>query len=268
VTELEFRLLGPLEVLAGGDQVPIPGAKERSLLALLLLHAGRVVSADRLLAELWGEHLPDDPANALQTRVAKLRRALGQAGARGLLASRRPGYVLEVAPERVDVHRFERLLADPRRMAGTAGASGRFGEALALWRGPALAGELGIDPSPELRQLEQAILVQDPALAAPEPLAGAAVATLPAERLATGTGVVTMARQVGGILGVAILVAVLGTPDAAGVGAAFDRAWAVMAAAGLASALLSLTLRSPAGLHAPARPRPGRIAWRRSSRAV
>ena len=259
VTELEFRLLGPLEVLAGGDRVPVPGAKERSLLALLLLHAGRVVSADRLLAELWGERLPEDPANALQTRVAKLRRALGQAGARGLLASRRPGYVLEVAPEQVDVHRFERLLAEARRTAVTAGASGRFEEALALWRGPALAdfanegfaqaeigrleelrlvavegrldtelaagnhaelvgelealaaahplrerfraqlmvamyrsgrqadalaayraaravlaGELGIDPSPELRQLEQAILVQDPSLAAPEPLAGPA----------------------------------------------------------------------------------------------
>jgi len=78
-------------------------------------------------------------------------------------------------------------------------------------------------------------------------LAGAAVATLPAERLATGTAVVTMARQVGGILGVAILVAVLGTPDAADVGAAFDRAWAVMAAAGLASALLSLTLGRASG---------------------
>jgi EmrB/QacA subfamily drug resistance transporter len=73
-------------------------------------------------------------------------------------------------------------------------------------------------------------------------LAGAAVATLPAGRLATGTAVVTMARQVGGVLGVAILVAVLGTPDASDISAAFDRAWILMTAAGLASALLSLTL--------------------------
>jgi predicted ATPase/DNA-binding SARP family transcriptional activator len=257
VRELEFRLLGPLEVLAGGNRVPIPGAKERSLLALLLLHAGRVVSADRLLEELWGEHLPDDPANALQSRVAKLRRALGQTGAHGLLASRRPGYVLEVAPEQLDIHRFERLLAKAREAAGTIDAANRFEEALALWRGPALADfahegfaqaeigrleelrlvavegrldaelaaghhaelvgqlealvaahplrerfraqlmaalyrsgrqadalaayraartvladELGIDPSPELQQLERAILTQDPSLAAPEPLAG------------------------------------------------------------------------------------------------
>jgi DNA-binding SARP family transcriptional activator len=107
---MEFRILGPLEVLDGSGPVRVPGAKERALLADLLVHAGRVVPADRLVEDLWGEDPPGNPANTLQGRVSALRRALGPAGA-GVVATRPPGYLLQVDPEQVDAARFERLVA-------------------------------------------------------------------------------------------------------------------------------------------------------------
>ena len=78
--EMEFGILGPLEVRDERGPVRVPGAKERALLADLLVNAGRVVSADRLVEDLWGEDPPGNPANALQGRVSALRRALGPAG--------------------------------------------------------------------------------------------------------------------------------------------------------------------------------------------
>jgi DNA-binding SARP family transcriptional activator len=96
--EMEFGILGPLEVRDGEARVRVPGAKERALLADLVVHAGRVVSADRLVEDLWGEEPPGNPANALQGRVSALRRALGSAGSR-LVVTRPPGYVLELDPE-------------------------------------------------------------------------------------------------------------------------------------------------------------------------
>jgi DNA-binding winged helix-turn-helix (wHTH) protein len=128
---MEFRILGPLEVHDGAAPVPIPGAKERALLADLLVHAGRVVSADRLIDDVWGDRAPGSPANTLQGRVSALRRALGPAAA--LLATRPPGYRLEVDPEQVDAARFERLLAE----AGRAAAQGPPP------RGPAAGGGAG-----------------------------------------------------------------------------------------------------------------------------
>jgi DNA-binding SARP family transcriptional activator len=133
---MEFRVLGPLEVIVDGERLSPLGQKQRALLALLLLHANEVVSSDRLIDDLWPGELPGSGAGALQAGVSRLRRALG-AGAE-LLATVAPGYVLRVSPEQLDLHRFERLVeeasgADP----GTA--SEKLREALALWRGPALA---------------------------------------------------------------------------------------------------------------------------------
>jgi predicted ATPase/DNA-binding SARP family transcriptional activator len=135
--EMEFGILGPLEVRDGSAPVRVPGAKERALLADLVVHAGRVVSADRLVDDLWGEDPPGNPANTLQGRVSALRRALGPSGS-GLVVTRAPGYVLEVGPERVDAARFERLVAEAGRGAG-AEAARLLEAALELWRGAALA---------------------------------------------------------------------------------------------------------------------------------
>jgi predicted ATPase/DNA-binding SARP family transcriptional activator len=138
-TAMEFAILGPLEVRDGPAPVRVPGAKERALLADLLVNAGRVVPADRLVEDLWGDDPPGNPANTLQGRVSALRRALGPAG--GALATRPPGYVLEAGPEQVDAGRFERLVAEATAAAAGEGprAARQLEEALGLWRGPALA---------------------------------------------------------------------------------------------------------------------------------
>jgi predicted ATPase/DNA-binding SARP family transcriptional activator len=137
---MEFRILGPLEVHHGGGPVRVPGAKERALLADLLVHAGRVVPADRLVEDLWGDEPPGNPANTLQGRVSALRRALGPAGAK-LMVTSPPGYRLAVEPERVDSTRFQRLVAEADAAAATERprVARLLEEALALWRGPALA---------------------------------------------------------------------------------------------------------------------------------
>jgi predicted ATPase/DNA-binding SARP family transcriptional activator len=137
---MEFGILGPLEVRDGATLVRVPGAKERALLADLVVHAGRVVSADRLIEDLWGEDPPGHPGNALQGRVSALRRALGPSGS-GLVVTRPPGYALEVDPEGVDAGRFEGLVAEAIALAsaGPPRAAQLLGEALGLWRGAALA---------------------------------------------------------------------------------------------------------------------------------
>jgi DNA-binding SARP family transcriptional activator len=112
---MEFRILGPLEVDDGTGPVRIPGAKECALLADLLVHTGRVVSADRLIDDLWGDQPPGSPANTLQGRVSALRRALGPMA--GVLVTRPPGYLLELDHEQVDAARFDRLVAEARRSA-------------------------------------------------------------------------------------------------------------------------------------------------------
>ena len=136
--ELEVRLLGPLEVLSGGSPVHVGGPKPRALLAVLALEPGRVVSVDRLVECIWPGESPESAMHAVQVYVSQLRKALGAAA----LATRAPGYVLELAPDRVDLHRFVRL-ADEGRAAHQSGdsvsAQNAFREALALWRGPALA---------------------------------------------------------------------------------------------------------------------------------
>jgi predicted ATPase/DNA-binding SARP family transcriptional activator len=137
---VRFGVLGPLTVWTDhGEPVTIPGRKVRALLADLLVHEGRPVSADRLVEDLWGEAGPADPTAALHVRVSQLRRALAGAepGGRELVVSQAPGYALRAGPDAVDATRFaglvRRAAGDPRTRAG------RLAEALALWRGPALA---------------------------------------------------------------------------------------------------------------------------------
>jgi DNA-binding SARP family transcriptional activator len=133
---MDFRILGPLEVAAGDSLVALAGAKQRALLALLLLSANEVVSSDRLIDEMWGEHSPESGRTALQVRVSQLRKALGPAGP--LLVTRPPGYVLRLEREQLDLYRFERLV-DEAAAAEPAVAAAKLRDALALWRGPALA---------------------------------------------------------------------------------------------------------------------------------
>ena len=107
---LELRLLGPLEAASRSGVVSLGGPKPRALLAVLALEPGRVVSVDRLVEALWPGEPPETAAHAVQVYVSQLRKALGSA----TLVTRAPGYVLEVEPERVDAHRFVRLVDEGR----------------------------------------------------------------------------------------------------------------------------------------------------------
>jgi predicted ATPase/DNA-binding SARP family transcriptional activator len=274
---VEVRLLGPLEVVVDGEVHRLPGAGERGLLALLALQAGRVAPADRLVDALWGEELPANPANALQLRVSKLRRALAAMGGPAeAVVTRPPGYVLDAGLARVDAARAAGDVQSARELAAAndvAAALDAYRRALDTWRGPALAEfgdapwavgearrleelqlaaaeerlalelevgrhaevldeiealvdaqplrerpygllmlaryragrqadalaayqqardvlgeELGLDPSPELRELEAAILRQDEALAAPSRQAAPAARPALPERVASFVG--------------------------------------------------------------------------------
>jgi DNA-binding SARP family transcriptional activator len=132
---MDFGILGPLQIRDGDRELPLSGSKQRAVLAILLLHAGEVVSSDRLIDDLWGDEPPESGVTALQVRVSQLRKALGSAAAQ--LETRAPGYVLRVGPDEVDLQRFERLVEQAER-AEPETASGLLRDALALWRGPAL----------------------------------------------------------------------------------------------------------------------------------
>jgi DNA-binding SARP family transcriptional activator len=139
---VEFRILGPSEVLDGERRLALPRGRGRALLALLSLHASEVVSTERIIDELWGESPPPTVNKALQGLVSNLRKRLGTPRAAGeapaLVRTAPPGYMLDVEPTCVDAHQFRRLVAE----AGGAPASERsvsLRHALSLWRGPALA---------------------------------------------------------------------------------------------------------------------------------
>lgn len=262
---IEFRILGPLEARLDGTVLRLGPPKQRALLALLVLEANRAVPVDRLIDRLWGERPPASARTVLQGYVSQLRKILGPAG--GALRTEGGGYLLEVAVDRVDAWRFERLLregVDALRADQPKRASEALAQAIALWRGPPLADfayeawaqaeiqrleelrlgsfeerieselvlgrhvelvgelevlvdqhplrerfsgqlmlalyrsgrqvealeayqrtrrslveELGVEPSPELKELNRKILNQDPSLAAEPPLA-AAKSALPA----------------------------------------------------------------------------------------
>ncbi|MGW0591192.1 BTAD domain-containing putative transcriptional regulator [Streptosporangium sp. NPDC002607] len=140
---MRVGILGPLEVTAGGESVEIGGVRLRVLLIRLAVGAGRVVTADELSDALWPEEQPADRANAVRSLIARLRRALPDAS---VLRSAPGGYRLDLPPDAVDAHRFERLARAGRRALNggdPAAAAPLLGEALALWRGPALADAAG-----------------------------------------------------------------------------------------------------------------------------
>jgi DNA-binding SARP family transcriptional activator len=135
---VEFRILGPLEVVQDGEPFALGPAQQRALLALLVLHRGEVVSLDRLVDELWGERAPATAGKTVQVHVSHLRKALGT----GVIVTERSGYRLAAEPERVDIGQFEFLSAEGRRALAEGDpmrARERLSSALALWRGEPLA---------------------------------------------------------------------------------------------------------------------------------
>jgi DNA-binding SARP family transcriptional activator len=153
---VDFRVLGPVEARAEDRPLAVAGARQRALLAVLLLRAGEPVSRERVIADLWGERPPAGAVKTVQAVVSRLRRALGGEAAR--LVSSAAGYRLRVEPDELDLGRFERLCADGRR-ALAAGrherAAARLRAALAEWRGPPLA-DVALEPfaPPEAARLE------------------------------------------------------------------------------------------------------------------
>jgi predicted ATPase/DNA-binding SARP family transcriptional activator len=146
---MEFRILGPLQALDQGRDVAPAGSKRRALLALLLLHVNETVPVERLIDELWGERPPATAARTVQAHVSRLRKALAASnGTPDLIVTREHGYQLALDPERLDSHRFERLVAEgSAELAGgdAQRAASKFESALALWRGAPLA-DLASEP--------------------------------------------------------------------------------------------------------------------------
>ncbi|WP_433757355.1 BTAD domain-containing putative transcriptional regulator [Nocardia sp. CA-135398] len=140
---MQFGILGQVEVRGtDGTPVAVGGPQVRSLLAVLVSQAGRVVSRDRLIDDLYGQEPPGDAGHALQSQVSRLRRALRAAGADGLVESSAAGYRLAVDPELVDMHRFLRLAEEGRtalRDRDCAAAVALLDQAAGTWRGAALA---------------------------------------------------------------------------------------------------------------------------------
>ena len=138
---VDFKILGPFEVSDdSGREIRLPAGRERTLMAVMVLRRGEVVSVDALVDALWGEHPPSTAAKAVQGYVSHIRRLVGQSGADGMLVTQAPGYVLRVPDGQVDARRFELLVARGWRSLDEdpAAALSTFEDALALWRGPPL----------------------------------------------------------------------------------------------------------------------------------
>jgi DNA-binding SARP family transcriptional activator len=148
---MDFRLLGPLEVSEHDRALALGGTKQRSLLALLLLRANELVSTDHLMDQLWGASPPLTAGKSVQVYVSRLRKVLGD----GRLTTHGRAYALRVEPAELDLARFERLCAEARQAAPDAAAQ-KLRDALALWRGSALA-DLAYEPfaQVEIARLEE-----------------------------------------------------------------------------------------------------------------
>src|SRR6476646_7504875 len=140
---MEFRILGPLEVVEGDRQIQLGGRKPRALLAMLILRRGQIVTVDELVEALWGDEPPKTADHSVQVYVSELRKALGGSpDGSTTVVHRDPGYTLDVPETAIDLHRFEGL-----RVRGRAAleeddaerASELLSEALGVWRGAALA---------------------------------------------------------------------------------------------------------------------------------
>ncbi len=158
---MEFRILGPLEARTRETSLPLGGTKQRAVLAQLLLRAGEVVSAERLVDGLWAEP-PETATKAVQVHISQLRKALAP---NVTIHTRARGYVLEVAAEDLDLSRSELLRAeglDARAAGDLETAASRLHAALALWHGPPLA-EFALEPfaaieAPRLEELRLTLL--------------------------------------------------------------------------------------------------------------
>jgi class 3 adenylate cyclase len=139
---VQFRILGPCEAYHDGSPLPLGGVKQRALLAALLLDAGRVVSADKLIDDLWGEEAPIQARHNLQELISQLRKTLRTAGTDERIVTRTSGYTIELSPGELDLHQFELLVAEGREafsVGDATTAAAKIAEALALWHGPPLA---------------------------------------------------------------------------------------------------------------------------------
>ena len=157
---LELQILGPVRAVRDGRELGLGGPKQRAVLALLLVDAGRVVPAEYLAEVLWRSSPPAGAAKTLRSYVSRLRSLLGSDAA---LARQGGGYVITVQPGQLDAARFERLVGAAREALGrgeAVAAAARFGEALALWRGRALADVAEVEPlALEAARLEELRLV-------------------------------------------------------------------------------------------------------------
>jgi predicted ATPase/DNA-binding SARP family transcriptional activator len=168
----EARILGPVEAARDGRSVALGSPKQKAVFALLVLGAGHVVSTDRLVDELWGEHPPDSPSSSLQVYISRLRRSLqthDQDPEAVRLVRRGAGYQLDLPDRSVDAHLFADLVGDGRAMLAERPADARqlLEEALALPRGPALADVVaGLGPTgvAEAERLDELRLVAQEAL--------------------------------------------------------------------------------------------------------
>src|SRR5439155_1347417 len=132
---MEFRILGPLEVVDEGRSLPLGGLRQRALLAILLLHRNEVVATERLMDELWGEKPPATGAKTVHVYVSRLRKTLGE----GILLSRPPGYLLRLEPGQLDLDRFEAFFEEARKSDRAGGAAAKLREASSFWRDPPLS---------------------------------------------------------------------------------------------------------------------------------
>ena len=149
---MDFRILGPLEVLANGRPLALGGAKPRAVLAVLLLHVNETVSVDSLIDALWGESAPNGAVQSVRVHISRLRKVLENGRAEGdppsVLVTTSGGYELRVGDGNLDLSRFEGLFAEGQRALAEERperAAELLSEALALWRGPALA-DLAFEP--------------------------------------------------------------------------------------------------------------------------
>jgi DNA-binding SARP family transcriptional activator/DNA-binding beta-propeller fold protein YncE len=141
-SDLEFRILGPLEVARGQQALPLGSPRQRALLGLLLVHANEPIARERLIEELWGDAAPKTVNSVLSVYLSRLRRLLADGTGDQLLLTQAAGYVLRVPPDKLDAYRFQTLLERGRRELASGEAeraSLTLRDALALWRGPALA---------------------------------------------------------------------------------------------------------------------------------
>ena len=146
ISACEVRLLGPVQVIRAGREIGLGGPRPRAVLALLVVEAGRVVPAGRLVEEVWRGGPPPGAAKTLRSYVSRLR---GLLDPDATLAASGGGYVLTLEPDLVDVVRFEQLAGAGRALLSggeAAAAAGRFRQALGLWRGRALADVCEVEP--------------------------------------------------------------------------------------------------------------------------